>query len=200
MKDENMKNAVPIVINEEYLGGNSTREQAVRVVEILTERGYDVSYGVPTGYGENAQQIPDSEWNEVLTLACNTINADTAPAQAGSILERVREIQSRPSPETKWRVIHLQKGKPITIVGGSKRANEYRLVDEVGNWLATGQFGALTRACQDHNSTPALLAALTECMQLLANYPAHDPNGECCGNMVPECARAAIAQAEKEVA
>ena len=66
-----MKNEHPIVINEEHLGSIATEAQAREVVRILATRGYDVEYGVPTGYGDNANQIPDSEWLEVLTLACN---------------------------------------------------------------------------------------------------------------------------------
>lgn len=67
-----MKNEYPIVINEEHLGGSATEAQARAAVRILSERGYDVEYGVPTGYGQNANQVPDSEWLEVLSLACNS--------------------------------------------------------------------------------------------------------------------------------
>lgn len=77
-----MKNETPIVINEEHLGGDATEAQARAMVRILEARGYDIAYGVPTGYGENANQIPDAEWMEVLNLACNT-KAQTAPAQSG---------------------------------------------------------------------------------------------------------------------
>jgi hypothetical protein len=77
-----IKNEHPIVINEEHLGSIATELQAREVVRILTERGYDVSYGVPTGYAENANQIPDSEWLDVLNIACNS-KAGAAPAPAG---------------------------------------------------------------------------------------------------------------------
>jgi hypothetical protein len=71
-----MKNDTPIVINEEHLGGISTEEQAREVVRILAGRGYDIEYGVPSGYGLNANQIPDNEWMEVLDLACSRVGAD----------------------------------------------------------------------------------------------------------------------------
>jgi hypothetical protein len=181
MKDENMKNAVPIVINEEYLGGNSTREQAVRVVEILTERGYDVSYGVPTGYGENAQQIPDSEWNEVLNLACNTINADTAPAQAGGHTPGL------------W-TIHEPEAKAGELV-----EHTVRLADDTGNLtlgfvcvdIPEGRSNARLIA-----SAPALLAALRDCADSLeVRFQTDYPNEA--ERTILSTARAAIAQAER---
>ena len=52
-------------INEEHLGGNATKTQAVAMVVKLGSRGYDVEYGLPK-QGENLEEIPDEEFFEVL--------------------------------------------------------------------------------------------------------------------------------------
>lgn len=52
-------------LNEEHLGGNTTKTQAVAVVIKLRSRGYDVEYGVSNTY-QNLAEIPDSEFQEVL--------------------------------------------------------------------------------------------------------------------------------------
>lgn len=52
-------------LNEEHLGGNSTKTQAVAMVVKLRGRGYEVEYGQPSR-GENLNEIPDAEWQEVL--------------------------------------------------------------------------------------------------------------------------------------
>ena len=52
-------------LNEEHLGGDSTKSQAVAMVEKLQSRGYDVEYGTPVR-GETLDEIPDVEFLEVL--------------------------------------------------------------------------------------------------------------------------------------
>lgn len=52
-------------LNEEHLGGNSTKTQAVAMMIKLRTRGYDVTYGSPA-QGENLNEIPDDEFQEVL--------------------------------------------------------------------------------------------------------------------------------------
>ena len=52
--------------NEEHLGGNATKPQAVALVIKLRTRGYDVEYGVPTHESNGPTAIPDHEWQECL--------------------------------------------------------------------------------------------------------------------------------------
>jgi hypothetical protein len=52
-------------INEEHLGGNTTKTQAVAMVIKLRSRGYDVDYGSPRRE-EHSDEIPDAEFFEIL--------------------------------------------------------------------------------------------------------------------------------------
>lgn len=45
-------------------------------------------------------------------------------------------------------------------------------------------------------AAPEMLAALEECISILSRYPARDPNGEVCGDMVPMSAKAALLKAK----
>ena len=54
-----------IRINEEHLGDLATQEQAERMVEILSDKGYDVAYGHG---GESPNNVKDKDWEEALDI------------------------------------------------------------------------------------------------------------------------------------
>lgn len=62
-------------LNEEHLGGNSTKIQAVAMVIKLRSRGYDINYGTPSSV-ETLAEIPDSEFQEVLAEVLAEIQDD----------------------------------------------------------------------------------------------------------------------------
>lgn len=53
-------------IDEQMLGDEATVEDARRMVEILTERGYDVEYGHSTSQGEDT--IANKDWEDGLDI------------------------------------------------------------------------------------------------------------------------------------
>ena len=62
-------------INEEHLGGNATKTQAVAMVVKLRSRGYNVEYGLP-GRDEDLNEIPDEEFFEILGEVAQEIPND----------------------------------------------------------------------------------------------------------------------------
>ena len=67
-----------VLITEEHLGGDATRENTDRMIDLLRERGWNVRYGASkpgpqftTDLGDvdhDAQSDFDSDWNECLSL------------------------------------------------------------------------------------------------------------------------------------
>jgi len=58
-------------INEEMVGNEATREDAKKMVELLSDRGYDVEYGqsiTQTGFDDDGQPvIDDTDWDDCLS-------------------------------------------------------------------------------------------------------------------------------------
>ena len=54
-----------IFVNEQMMGDEATKDEAVRMVELLNERGVSAEYG-DTVKGQD--QIADSVWNECLSI------------------------------------------------------------------------------------------------------------------------------------
>lgn len=51
-------------ISEQMLGDEATETDARRMVEILTEKGYEVEYGDR----HNTEEIADADWEEALDM------------------------------------------------------------------------------------------------------------------------------------
>lgn len=53
-------------ISEQMLGDDATEQDARRMVELLTERGYNVEYG--DALGQDEATISDSDWSDALDI------------------------------------------------------------------------------------------------------------------------------------
>lgn len=58
-------------IGEQMLGDEATEQDARRMVEILTEKGYDVEYGDR----RNTEEIADSDWEDGLDIVSSEKHA-----------------------------------------------------------------------------------------------------------------------------
>jgi hypothetical protein len=55
------------IINEAHLGGEATVANAQRMVELLCERGYDVTYGYSLEFPDDDPGF-DTDWDECLDI------------------------------------------------------------------------------------------------------------------------------------
>jgi hypothetical protein len=62
-----MKNQTTYYISEAMLGDEATERDARRMVEILTERGYDVEYG-DSRRGQSEDEISAADWEAGLDI------------------------------------------------------------------------------------------------------------------------------------
>lgn len=60
-----------ILINEQHLGTDASRDDALRMIDALQSRGYNVAYGdkIHRDDDASADSVPDSVWWECLRTA-----------------------------------------------------------------------------------------------------------------------------------